>query len=107
MSELLRAGVFSRNVVPELLFGQQRRDDVVVAGAPGGQGAYQVPQVRAGGGRSGGVRKAGGADRSSAPSGEIAAASRRVSAGRFHFSSMSFSTEVWSNTSDSTQSGRA
>jgi len=30
---LLRAGVFSRNVVPELLFGQQLRDDVVVAGA--------------------------------------------------------------------------
>jgi hypothetical protein len=68
---------------------------------------HQVPQASAGAVSSGGVRNAGGAVRSSAPSGEIAAASRRVSAGRFHFSSTSFSTEVWSNTSDSTQSGRA
>ena len=35
--------------------------------------------------------------------GEVAAASRRVSAGRFHFSSTSFSTEVWSKTSDRTK----
>ena len=52
-------------------------------------------------------RNAGGAVRSSAPSGETAAASRCVSGGRFHFSSMSLSTEVWSSTSLSTKSGRA
>src|SRR6266704_1992639 len=72
-----------------------------------GGGRYQVPHFRLGSGSSGGVRKAGGAPRSSAPSGEAAAASRRVSAGRFHFSSTSLSTEVWSNTSDRTQSRRA
>ena len=49
--------------------------------------------------RSGGVRNAGGELRSRAPSGELAAASRRVSDGRFHFSSISLSTEVWSSTS--------
>src|SRR6202042_3972235 len=69
--------------------------------------AYQVPHASAGLGSSGGVRKAGGAVRSSAPSGAISAASRLVSAGRFHFSSTSFSSEVWSNTSERTQSGRA
>jgi large repetitive protein len=69
--------------------------------------AYQVPHSSAGLGSSGGVRNAGGAARSSAPSGAIAAASRLVSAGRFHFYSTSFSTEVWSNTSERTQSGRA
>jgi hypothetical protein len=55
---------------------------------------YQLPHSSAGLGSSGGVRNAGGAVRSSAPSGAIAAASRRVSAGRFHFSSTSLSTEV-------------
>jgi serine/threonine-protein kinase len=69
--------------------------------------AYQLPHSSAGSGSSGGVMNAGGAVRSSAPSGAIAAASRLVSAGRFHFSSTSLSTEVWSNTSDRTQSGRA
>jgi hypothetical protein len=47
-----------------------------------------------GAGSSGGVRKAGGESKSSAASGAVAAASRRVNAGRFHFSSTSFSTEV-------------
>jgi hypothetical protein len=69
--------------------------------------AYQAPHSSAGLGSSGGVRNAGGAVRSSAPSGATAAASRWVSAGRFHFSSTSLSTEVWSNTSERTQSGRA
>src|SRR6201993_58135 len=69
--------------------------------------SYQVPHASVGAGSSGGVRNVGGAVRSSAPRGEVAAASRWVSAGRFHFSSTSFSTEVWSNTSDRTQSGRA
>src|SRR6516165_3190856 len=39
---------------------------------------YQVPHASAGAGSRGGVRNAGGAVRSSAPSGEVAAASRRV-----------------------------
>ena len=75
--------------------------------SPRDPAAYQVPHSSAGAGNRGGVRKAGGAVRSSAPRGEVAAASRRVSAGRFHFSSTSFSTEVWSKMSDRTQSGRA
>src|SRR5215472_593499 len=84
--------------------GHSPQSDVLASHDPA---AYQVPHASAGAGSSGGVRNAGGDVRSSAPSGEAAAASRRVSAGRFHFSSMSFSTEVWSNMSDRTQSGRA
>ena len=57
-------------------------------------GSYQVPQVRLGGGSTGGSRNAGGPVRSRALSGEHAAASRAVSGGRFHFSSRSLSTEV-------------
>src|ERR1039457_3930745 len=69
--------------------------------------AYQVPQRRLGSGSDGGVAKAGARVRSSASSGERAAASRAVSGGRFHFSSTSLSTEVWSKTSELTSSGRA
>ncbi len=60
---------------------------------------YQEPHVRAGLGSDGGSRKAGGPVRSSALSGEAAAASLAVSGGRFHFCSTSLSTEVWSSTS--------
>ena len=55
---------------------------------------YQEPQARVGLGSDGGSRKAGGPVRSSMLSGEVAAASRRVSGGRFHFCSTSLSTEV-------------
>jgi hypothetical protein len=55
---------------------------------------YHEPQATPGAGRSGGVRKAGSASRSSAPSGAAAAASRLVSGGRFHLHSSSFSTDV-------------
>src|SRR5580692_11400658 len=63
---------------------------------------YQDPHARAGLGSAGGSRKAGGPVRSSALSGEAAAASLAVSGGRFHFSSTSLSTEVWSSTSPQT-----
>src|ERR1700716_3430848 len=63
---------------------------------------YQVPHSRLGSGRDGGFRKAGGLVKSSASNGVVAAASRVVSAGRFHFSSTSLSTEVWSRTSEQT-----
>src|SRR5487761_224378 len=59
----------------------------------------QEPHVRVGLGSDGGSRKAGGPLRSSALSGEAAAASLAVSGGRFHFCSTSLSTEVWSSTS--------
>ena len=39
--------------------------------------------------------------------GAVAAASRRVSGGRFHFSSISLIAEVWSYTVDETYPGRA
>jgi hypothetical protein len=39
--------------------------------------------------------------------GAVAARSRRVRDGRFHFSSINFSTEVWSYTVDDTKPGRA
>ncbi|HET9071051.1 MAG TPA: RNA polymerase subunit sigma-70 [Acidimicrobiales bacterium] len=51
---------------------------------------------RAGGARVGGSAKAGAASRSTMSQGARAAASRSVSGGRFHFSSISLSTEVWS-----------
>ena len=57
-------------------------------------------------GSDGGSRKAGGPVRSSASSGDAAAASLAVSGGRFHFSSTSLSTEVWSSTSLHTYPGR-
>jgi hypothetical protein len=60
---------------------------------------YQEPHLRLGSGSDGGSRKAGGPVRPSASSGETAAASRAVNTGRFHFSSTSLSTEVWSSTS--------
>jgi alkanesulfonate monooxygenase SsuD/methylene tetrahydromethanopterin reductase-like flavin-dependent oxidoreductase (luciferase family) len=60
---------------------------------------YQELHCRAGLGSDGGSRKAGGPVRSSALSGEAAAASLAVSGGRFHFCSTSLSTEVWSSTS--------
>jgi hypothetical protein len=61
---------------------------------PGARPGYHDPQARAGAGSSGGMPKAGSASRSSASSGATAAASLRVSGGRFHFSSSSFSTDV-------------
>src|SRR5258708_19136983 len=61
--------------------------------------SHQEPHFRLGSGRDGGSRKAGGAVRSSALSGEFAAASLGVRAGRFHFCSTSLSTEVWSSPS--------
>jgi hypothetical protein len=64
--------------------------------------SYQEPHVRPGLGNDGGSRKAGGPVRSSAPGGDAAAASRAVSAGRFHSSSTSLSTEVWSSISEQT-----
>lgn len=63
---------------------------------------YQVPHFRAGSGRDGGLRKRGGDVKSSASSGVLAAASRAVRAGRFHFSSRSLSTDVWSSTWEQT-----
>jgi len=50
-----------------------------------------------GSGSFGGSAKAGSPSRSTASSGDVAVASRRVSGGRFHFSSISLSTEVWSS----------
>ena len=64
--------------------------------------AYQVPHFSRGSGSGGGVRKAGVLVKSSALSGVLAAASRAVSGGRFHFSSTSLSTDVWSRTSEQT-----
>jgi len=55
---------------------------------------YQEPHFRLGSGSDGGFRKAGGPAKSSASSGVLAAASRAVSAGRFHFSSQILSTDV-------------
>src|SRR5580658_3622875 len=60
---------------------------------------YHVPHGRLGAGKDGGFRKAGGLSRSSASSGAVAAASRAVSGGRFHFSWTSLSTDVWSKIS--------
>src|ERR1700733_3066817 len=68
---------------------------------------HQEPHARDGLGSDGGSRKAGGPVRSSALSGEAAAASLAVSGGRFHFCSTSLSTEVWSSTSLQTKSRRA
>ncbi len=50
----------------------------------------------AGGGSVGGLRNGGTADRSIRSHGAVALASRRVSGGRFHFTSMSLSADVWS-----------
>jgi hypothetical protein len=58
-------------------------------------------------GSLGGFKNAGLPWKSNMSNKLLAFASRRVSAGRFHFSSTSFRTEVWSKTSDRTQSGRA
>src|SRR4051794_17880698 len=68
-----------------------------------GPGAYPS----AGGGSTGGVRNAGGSSKSSATKGLAAAASRRVSDGRFHLSATRRSTLVWSKTSLMTAPGRA
>ena len=57
-------------------------------------GPHQGCQGRAGDGSAGGSRNAGGAAKSSISHGATAAASRRVSGGRFHFSSSNFSTDV-------------
>ncbi len=61
--------------------------------------SHHEPHFRDGSGSAGGSRKAGGLSKSTASSGAIAAASRRVSGGRFHFCSTSLSTDVWSYTS--------
>ena len=52
----------------------------------------------AGADRVGGVRKLGGAKRSSESSRSLALASRNVRAGRFHFRSTVFRIDVWSCT---------
>src|ERR1700735_3040386 len=62
----------------------------------------QVPHFRLGSGRDGGLPNAGSLVKSSASNGVWAAKSRAVSAGRFHFSSTSLRTEVWSRTLEQT-----
>ena len=58
---------------------------IYLAGSlPAEQVSTNYDAAWAGAGNRGGVRKGGGAVRSSAPRGEVAAASRRVSAGSCH-----------------------
>src|ERR1017187_10169574 len=61
---------------------RSRTDDAGVSGAVKARLGYHDPHAKPGGGSVGGMRNAGGADRSRAASGAVAAASRRVSAGR-------------------------
>jgi len=82
-----------RSTLPARLAAPGRRPPTAV---PGGlrPWPYQEPHFRLGSGSDGGFRKAGGPAKSSASSGVLAAASRAVSAGRFHFSSQILSTDV-------------
>jgi hypothetical protein len=63
---------------------------------PASPGTQVGDDVLAGAGSRGGRRKAGGAVKSTMSRKSLAAASRRVRVGRFHFLSQSFSIDVWS-----------